>query len=213
MSPGTSGRCLPGVVRTVPRPQEPLLERTFARSARQPYVRLVLSFLILVLAVTLTFEAVAQSPIYRLDSGDRIRVTVFGHDDLSGEYEVGSAGGVSFPLVGEIQVKGKSLREAEELFAEALRPDYLKNPRVAVEVLNYRPFYIIGEVQSPGSYPYVNGMRVVNAIALAGGFSYRADEDDLYITRGDDPTSTRIEANQNTLVYPGDVIEVTERFF
>lgn len=164
----------------------------------------------------LTAPAFAQdavnNPNYRLDAGDQVRVTVFGHEDLSGEFLVGAEGKISLPLVGEVQAKGLSTGELEQAIIARLSPDYLKDPRVAAEVLNYRPFYIIGEVNAPGSYPYVNGMRVVNAVALAGGFTYRADEDDLYITRAGG-SGEKEPASQSTPVFPGDVVEVTQRFF
>jgi protein involved in polysaccharide export with SLBB domain len=94
-----------------------------------------------------------------------------------------------------------------------LKPDYLKDPRVSVEVLNYRPFYIIGEVKKPGSYAYVSGMTVVNAIALAGGYTYRARENKFLVTRATDPKNIKHPADHDTQVLPGDVIEVPERFF
>jgi len=140
-----------------------------------------------------------------------VRVTVFGHPDLSGDFQVGTSGSIALPLVGEVPAAGSSPRELEVAIANVLSPDYLKNPKVAVEVLTYRPFYIIGEVKSPGSYSYVNGMRVINAVALAGGFTYRAREDELYITRAED--GEKIPATQATVVRPGDVIEVPQRFF
>ena len=149
---------------------------------------------------------------YILDVGDRLRITVFGHEDLSGEFEVGSAGGVSMPLVGEVKAQGQTVPQLEQRIVEKFKPDYLKDPQVSVEVINYRPFYIIGEVRNPGTYPYVGGMRIVNAIAMAGGFTYRADEDDFLLTRakGD---GKPVEVGPDTRVYPGDVIEVQERFF
>lgn len=149
---------------------------------------------------------------YRLGAGDRVRVTVFGHEDLSGEFIVGTNGTISFPLVGEIPAQNQSLRQLETAIMERLSPDYLRDPKVAAEVLDYRPFYIIGEVNAPGSYPYVSGMRIVNAVALAGGFTYRAREDDLYITRAEG-SGEKEDANQSTVVLPGDVIEVPQRFF
>lgn len=94
-----------------------------------------------------------------------------------------------------------------------MKPDYLKDPRVSVEVLNYRPFYIIGEVKKPGSYAYVSGMTVVNAIALAGGYTYRARENNILVTRATDPKNIKHPADHDTQVLPGDVIEVPERFF
>jgi polysaccharide export outer membrane protein len=155
--------------------------------------------------------AVAQSNEYRLDTGDHLRITVFGHEDLSGEFEVSSTGGITMPLVGEVPAVNQTSRDLERAIIAKLKPDYLKNPQVSVEVLTYRPFYIIGEVKNPGSYAYVGGMRVVNAIAMAGGFTYRARESRLLITRGSD--GKQVEASQHTLVRPGDVIEVPERFF
>ncbi|NQV22249.1 MAG: polysaccharide export protein [Rhodospirillales bacterium] len=166
------------------------------------------------LVVALVFLAVplsAQQVDYHLGAGDRLKVTVFGHEDLSGELEVGASGTISMPLIGEIKVDGRTPRDIEGTIIDKLKPDYLKNPKIAVEVLDYRPFYIIGEVKSPGSYPYVSGMRVVNAIALAGGYTYRARENRLLITRGE--TGQKADADHGTVVMPGDVVEVPERFF
>ncbi|MGF1607961.1 MAG: polysaccharide biosynthesis/export family protein [Kiloniellales bacterium] len=151
-----------------------------------------------------------QGDDYVLGAGDQIRVTVFGHPDLSGQFQVGTNGRVSLPLVGEIKASGLSVQNVEQEIVNRLQPDYLKSPNVSVEVLNYRPFYILGEVNQPGSYPYVNGMRIINAVALAGGYTYRADEADLWVTRTD---GTRERAKPTTQVFPGDVIEVPERFF
>ncbi len=154
----------------------------------------------------------AQDAEYTLGTGDILRVTVFGHEDLSGEFEVDSAGRIALPLVGDVLVVERSLEDVENLIVAALKPDYLKNPQVSVEIINYRPFYIIGEVANPGSYPYVGGMRVINAVAMAGGFTYRAKEDDLLITRANGDGQQE-SVGQETLVFPGDVIEVPERFF
>src|SRR5690606_27378930 len=90
---------------------------------------------------------------------------------------------------------------------------YLRNPRVSIQVTNYRPFYILGEVKEPGSYPYVDGMTVVQAVALAGGYTYRARQDDVMIVRGGARARTKEQARQETRVLPGDIIEVPERFF
>ena len=106
-----------------------------------------------------------------------------------------------------------TLEELEAAVTAKLRPDYLINPRVNAEVLNYRPFYIIGEVNTPGSYPYVNGMTVINAVAVAGGFTYRARTKKLVIVRGEGDSRTTVDASPDTIVYPGDVIEIAERFF
>jgi polysaccharide export outer membrane protein len=150
---------------------------------------------------------------YRLGAGDKVKVTVFGHRDLSGEFLVGGNGTVALPLIGKVAADGLTVTEFEGSVVGALKPDYLKNPRVSVEVLNYRPFYIIGEVKKPGSYAYVSGMTVVNAIALAGGYTYRARENRIYVTRATDPESLKRPADHDTLILPGDVIEVPERYF
>jgi polysaccharide export outer membrane protein len=152
-------------------------------------------------------------PLYRLAAGDRVKITVYGHEDLSGEFQVDGAGRLSLPLIRDIAAAGLSVRELEEAISAKLQPDYLKDPQVSAEVLNYRPFYIIGEVQSPGSYPYVSGMTVINAVAVAGGFTYRAKKDRVRIVRGGGDQKRRIEAAPDTVVLPGDVIEVSERFF
>lgn len=177
-----------------------------------PYGRPFRSWLIVVFCLFGFNPALGQEIEYSLGTGDLLRVTVFGHEDLSGEFEVDSAGRVSLPLVGDLLVVNQSLDEVENQIIAVLRPNYLKNPQVSVEIINYRPFYIIGEVANPGSYPYVGGMRVINAVAMAGGFTYRATEDDLLITRakGD---GQQENAGQGDPVSPGDVIEVPERFF
>lgn len=151
---------------------------------------------------------------FRLGAGDRIRVTVFGHEDLSGEFEVDGTGRVSLPLIRSVPAGGLTLAELEQAITERLTPDFLKDPRVSIDVLNYRPFYIIGEVNEPGSYPYVNGMTVWNAVAMAGGFSYRAKKSEVEIKRGGDTAQTAWQdASPDTVVFPGDVIRVPERFF
>jgi protein involved in polysaccharide export with SLBB domain len=150
---------------------------------------------------------------YELGSGDEIRVIVYGEEDLSGEFELDGSGIVAMPLIGPVSIGGRDVAEAERLISEKLADGYLVNPRVSIEVLNYRPFYILGEVKKPGSYPYVNGMTVLNAIALASGFTYRANEKKIVITRKVDGAEKKIDVGDTTLVMPGDIIRVPERFF
>lgn len=150
---------------------------------------------------------------YRLGSGDRLRVTVYGESDLSGTFEVTGTGKIAYPLIGEVDAGGKTLRELEAEIERKLLDGYLRKPRVNAEVTNYRPFYIIGEVQRPGSYPYVEGMTVVNAVALGGGYTYRAREDRFLVRRVGDPKENEVEAKPDELVRPGDVVRVPERFF
>ena len=150
---------------------------------------------------------------YLLGPGDKIRVTVFGHEDLSGEFEVDAAGNVALPLIQSVPAQGLTPPALEKEIASRLEPDYLRDPKVSVEVLTYRPFYIYGEVMKPGSYPYVNGMTIHNAIALAGGFSYRARTSSVRLRRTKDGTQTESDVPLETSVQPGDVIEVRERYF
>ena len=151
---------------------------------------------------------------YRLGSGDHVRITVYGQPDMTGEYTIDGSGMLSFPLIGQVHAGGLDAADLEKTLIGRLQPDYLKNPSVSVEVLTYRPFYIVGEVRTPGSYPYVSGMTVLNAVALAGGFTYRAREDDFYVMRrGHGGEKNRLTAEADTPVLPGDVITVRERYF
>ncbi len=177
----------------------------------------LLASLILILAI---FGSAAQAAsaqgagartAYRLGSGDKIKVSVFGHVDMSGEFSVAGNGLVSLPFVGSMKAGGLTIRELERAIVKRLKPDYLKNPRVSVEVLNFRPFDIIGEVTRPGSHPYRSGMTVINAIAMAGGFTYRAKENSFRIKRAGSGATEK--AQRITVVMPGDVIEVLERWF
>jgi protein involved in polysaccharide export with SLBB domain len=155
-----------------------------------------------------------QGGEYRLGSGDRVRITVFGEKELSGEFAVSDRGTVSMPLIGDVHAAGKSLREFEVQIVRQLKPGYLRNPKVSVEVINFRPFYIIGEVQKPGSYPYVAGMTVMQAVALAGGFTHRARESSVVIRRALRGGGQREEeAGPTAPVFPGDTVRVKERFF
>lgn len=150
---------------------------------------------------------------YRLAVGDRVKVTVYGHEDLSGEFEVDASGDVSLPLINEIPAAGRSLDELEAAIVDALQPDYLIQPRVSVELLSLRPVYVLGEVEAPGSYPFHSGMTVVNAIAEAGGFTYRARRNRIRIVRSGKDGDVELQAELNTPLQPGDVIEIPERFF
>ena len=176
-------------------------------------IRAVLLAMAFVVASAAALAADSADLEYRLGPGDRVKVTVFGHPDLSGEFELDGEGRFSLPLVQNVDAAGLSLHELQQRVTEKLRPDYLRNPRVSAEVLNYRPFFIIGEVKTPGSYAYASGMTVIRAVALAGGFTYRAKQKKMLITRARDPDRRKQPARQDTVVMPGDVIEVPERLF
>lgn len=151
---------------------------------------------------------------YRLGSGDRVRITVFGQPELSKEYQVDASGGLSFPLTGRIEAGGLSARGLEEMLVDKLDPDYVMDASVSVEVLTYRPFYIVGEVRQPGGYPFVSGMTVLNAVALSGGYTYRARENGFYVRRPSvDGRTDYLVATADTPILPGDIITVRERYF
>lgn len=160
-----------------------------------------------------TSQILAEDAVYTLGSGDLVKVTVYNQEQLSGEYQVSGSGTISLPLIGSIMVAGLSLAEAEESLKKKLMPDYLLNPRVSFQVMNYRPFYILGEVKNPQSYPYVDGMTYLNAVVIAGGYTYRAKKGYVYVIRGNDPERKEIKLSMDDKVLPGDTIRVDERFF
>jgi protein involved in polysaccharide export with SLBB domain len=148
---------------------------------------------------------------YRLGAGDKLKLTVFGEENLSGEFIVDDSGNVALPLAGTVRAQGKSLSEFEAIVVTSLKNGYLKDPHVNVEVLNYRPFYIIGEVNKGGQYPYQAGLTVLNAVAIAGGYTFRADTGEAFITRSGHEIEFDLKAP--IIVYPGDVVRIPERFF
>ena len=171
------------------------------------------SIMIVILIAALGPAEASETRRYLLGPGDRIVVTVFGHEDLSGEFELDGQGRIALPLIGEVGLARQTLRHAERRIVDRLKPDYLVNPRVSIQVTNYRPFYILGEVNRPGSYPYVNGLTVVQAVAIAGGYTYRARESEVSVQRSGDPKGRGKPANPATVILPGDVINVPQRFF
>ena len=150
---------------------------------------------------------------YRLGPGDRIHIRVHNQDDLSGEYVLDGTGRFSMPLIGTVVASGMTASGLENFLVSRLKPDYLVNPRIAVEVSNYRPYYIIGEVKNPSSYNYVQGMTYLTAIAIAGGYTYRAKKGVVFVIQGDDPDREEIKLDADLKVQPGDIIRVAERLF
>jgi polysaccharide export outer membrane protein len=152
---------------------------------------------------------------YTLGTGDKVRVIVFGEADLSGEFVVDDSGFVRLPLIGQIAAGGRTVRQLENDIAAKLGAEYLREPRVSIEVLSHRPFYIIGEVNKPGEYPYIAGMSVLNAVALAGGYTYRANRSSVSIRRkgSENEEEKSYPADDTTKLLPGDVVNVAERWF
>ncbi|MFZ1814540.1 MAG: polysaccharide biosynthesis/export family protein [Rhizobiaceae bacterium] len=159
-----------------------------------------------------SFHEVLTQP-YTLDSGDRIRVTVFGQTDLTNTYAVDKGGYLAFPLVGSVQARGQTAKQIEGSIAAKLRNGYLRNPDVSVEIDRYRPIFVMGEVGSPGQYSYVPGMTVQNAIALSGGFTGRALQDNADITRQVNGQVLNGRVPLSDPIVPGDTVYIRERLF
>lgn len=154
-------------------------------------------------------RACAEDNTFTLGPEDVLGIVVYGEKDLSGNYRVGPGGAISVPLIGEVQVGGVTPRAAEDLIAMKLADGYLVDPSVSIQVMEARPFYIMGEVKNPGSYKYAANMTVLSAVALAGGFTYRARESAVDVMRGGEEEKIPV----GDKIFPGDVITVNERFF
>jgi len=160
---------------------------------------------------TQVFDAVDQP--YTLDTGDRLRVIVFGQADLSNIYAVDGAGRLSMPLIGQVEARGVTTRELETRIAQRLRGGFLRDPQVTIEVDTFRPFFILGEVTQSGQFAYVQGMTVQTAVAIAGGFTPRARQTTVEITRVVNGEQVRAEVPLHHPIRPGDTIRVFERWF
>jgi polysaccharide export outer membrane protein len=158
------------------------------------------------------FETAALQP-YRLDSGDRLRVTVFEQQGLSNTYTVDQAGYIAFPLVGQVAARGQTLPALESAIAAKLKQGYLRDPDVSIEIDRYRPVFVMGEVGRPGQYSYVPGMTAQNAIAIAGGFTSRGNERDVDVTRKINGQVVKGRTDVTAPVLAGDTIYVRERLF
>lgn len=151
--------------------------------------------------------------VYRLDSGDQLRIIVFGQEELTGSYVVDGAGAISVPLIPPVDVRGLTTVQLEQKIGEYLKKGVVISPSVSVQIEILRPFFILGEVRRPGQYPYVHEMTVLTAVAIAGGFTPRADENGISITRSSGDTAIEARVERHTRVQPGDVVFVHERFF
>lgn len=158
-------------------------------------------------------RATSLEQVYRLRSGDKLRVTIFGEEDLSGEFEVNVYGAVALPLVGEVKAQDLSLQEFRDTATRAFAKGYLKEPRVSVQVMNYRPFFVQGEVRQGGQFDYRTGLTIRDAIAMAGGYTYRAVQNHIVLVRDGTNGEIKLRTPSNALVLPGDNISVPERFF
>lgn len=150
---------------------------------------------------------------YALAGGDKLRVIVFGEEALGGDYTISGAGIISLPLIGEVKAQGLTATQVRDRVAGQLANGYLNEPRVAVEVLSTRPFYILGEVTRPGEYPFADGLTVEAAVARAGGYTYRAKKGQVLIKHAGAERSIRYTVTAASPVAPGDTIQIPERWF
>lgn len=172
-----------------------------------------LAFVLIVSAVPFADASDALSG-YRLGSGDVIRLQVFDEPDLSMEIRLSDAGTISYPFLGEIRVAGLTMSQLESEVVAGLKGDYLVDPKVNVSVLEYRPFYINGEVEDPGGYPFQPGLTLRKAIALAGGFTERASKTKIFsIPEGMAQVDNQKQVGMDDVIQPGDIITVAQSFF
>lgn len=158
-------------------------------------------------------DPAAAAAEYQLSAGDKVRIIVYNEPTLSNEFTIGSDGMLSFPLIGSINAAGRTTSQLNDEMTQRLGAGYLKSPRLSVEVLTFRPFYILGEVQKAGQYPYAPGMTVLNAVATAGGFSYRAERRIVFIRRSGSAKELPVKIAPDLMVAPGDTIRIGERYF
>jgi polysaccharide export outer membrane protein len=162
-------------------------------------------------AQPLTAASLGES--YVLGPMDRIRLKVYGEPDIAGEYEIDSNGQVSIPLAGHIRAAGLTTHQLERAITSALSKGIVRDPRVNVEIALYRPYYILGEVKKGGEYPYRLGLTVMDAVASAGGFTYRANENKVYLRRSGAGVEEVHALDAPILIFPGDNIRIPERYF
>jgi protein involved in polysaccharide export with SLBB domain len=158
--------------------------------------------------------AMAQSDSYILSPGDKLKVTVFNEPDLTGEFQINQSGNISFPLIGNIAAAGLSASELQNQLLRRLRNGYVRNARVSVEVATYRPFNVFGEVKNAGQYPFRPGLTVHDAIAMAGGFTYRANSRTAYVRRANANNELTVQLDGPRVpILPGDDVKIPERYF
>lgn len=157
-------------------------------------------------------SAPTERGAYRLGTGDKLKVTIYNNDKLSGEYPIGGDGKVALPMLGRVAVGGMTLDEVSNVLTNLLADGYFVNPRVTVDIAAYRPVYILGEVQKPGEYAFAENMTVYRLVAQAGGFTYRANKKKMRV-RHDSQPSNESKIAEDSVVQPGDTIIVSQRYF
>ena len=163
-----------------------------------------------------SFAAATDAPKaseIKVEAGDKLHITVFGEDKLTGDYQIDTGGYVALPLAGTIKAAGLTTPQLEKTLEARFRKTSLRDPKITVEVMTFRPFYVLGEVQKPGEYPYRPGLNVLSAIAIAGGATYRATTSEVLIQRAGTTTMQKLPQSPTVNVMPGDLVRVPERFF
>ncbi len=161
----------------------------------------------------LTDRAPVGSFEYRIGAGDRLRVATYGEDRLTGEFAVNASGAVSFPLLGPVPAAGKTVAEFNAALRTLLASQFMRNPQVTVEMINFRPVYILGEVQRPGEFPFADRMSIHALVAKAGGFTYRASQGYVLVRAEEETEERAVRLSSAAAVHPGDTIRVPERAF
>lgn len=185
--------------------------------------KMILPMLVAAIAITaactsstagLTVFPPVKSAEYKLTTGDKIRVVVQDLKDANGEYTIDQTGSISLPMIKEVNVSDKTLREAQAAIEQAfVSQQILIRPKVSIQAIELRPIYILGEVGKPGEYPYRDGLTIFAAVSLAGGYTYRADLKSMVVTRTVNGRRITGSGNENTEVMPGDQIRVVEKWF
>ena len=154
-----------------------------------------------------------NSNIYRLGPGDQLHIIVYGEADLTGDFTVSPVGTIAYPLIGEVPVNGLTPDQMSQAIADRLSQGYMRHPQVSAAIASYQPFFILGEVARPGTYPFSAALTLRGAVAVAGGFSYRANESRVFIKHAGEEQEHAYRLDASTLVQPGDTIRIGERFF
>lgn len=158
-------------------------------------------------------QSMTAARAYHLGTGDKIHIAVFNEDNLSGDYTVAADGKITLPLAGGVQAAGLTVPQLQQSVLATLKNGFVQDPNVTITASELRPYYILGEVNKPGKYGYSSDLTVLNAVATAEGFTYRADMSAVYIRHASEPAEREVELTSTTTVLPGDTIRVTQRYF
>ncbi len=175
-------------------------------------IKYTVLFLITILVNSIAYAQEQRNNSYQLDAGDKIYIQVFDEQDLTMETRVDSSGVINYSFLGQVQVAGRTSEELENEITSLLKDDYLLNPSVNVTIVEYRPFFINGEVNRPGGYPYQPGLTLEKAIAVAGGLTDRASKRKMYLQKNNNKQK-KFRVSMDSHVAPGDIITIEEGFF